>query len=695
MIFVRNMRSEWPFLLLLGAYILAVVWLTGRIPAFSGPNEGLHYEVSALWARSGAPPSPALSTRADERHQPPLYYAFTQLPALFFDGIKLDTDYPGNPHYVATHRGNLNAKLVATPSEAPLLYAGRLISLLFGIAGVVALYVAGRLTFSAPVSLLIAALLAFQPNYLYLSSMLSNDGAVAAMAAILLGYTTWLSVKVRPTRTVIGWGLLFAAAMLTKANAVVLALTFVAPWLTLARKAGRRQMLGAPLVALCAFGPVWGGWLLYNRSRAVDLLAIERSLPLDRVLRLSPADLPLIRPHLATLWRSFWLDWSAGEVGFAPDWAYLTGLALTVVALLGWAFPRRFGRRTRLLAAMHAAVVAALGLLFLSVKTLMVKETGFLVAEGRWMTPMMPSLAWLIGVGWSRLWPQQLRGWAAQSAAAALALAVLLLATWQIPQLYPRVQRLETAAGASMAAESPPVLLYDGQLALHRVVIDDTLQVGEETPVDLIWEVLSDPQEDLTVSYQLLAPNGASLQKLDVQNSLPGSGTASTVRWRAGEWYRDRMILKPAAGLNGPTLAGLGVWLLDDYRSSSALTATRAGLEVDPPFVAELIVYPAHPPHPPAQALLTTPVRFGEHFQLLATQIEAVQSGARLTLWWQTDQPTSVDYTVFAHLLDDAQLLLEQADGPPDAGRSPTTIWRQGDVIRDVRDFATPLPAGA
>ena len=91
---------------------------------------------------------------------------------------------------------------------------------------------------------------------------------------------------------------------------------------------------------------------------------------------------------------------------------------------------------------------------------------------------------------------------------------------------------------------------------------------------------------------------------------------------------------------------------------------------------------------------MTTPVRFGEHFQLLATQIEAVQSGARLTLWWQTDQPTSVDYTVFAHLLDDSQLLLEQADGPPDAGRSPTTIWRQGDVIRDVRDFATPLPAG-
>jgi hypothetical protein len=32
----------------------------------------------------------------------------------------------------------------------------------------------------------------------------------------------------------------------------------------------------------------------------------------------------------------------------------------------------------------------------------MLKEAGFVTPEGRWLLPVVPSLAWLAGLGWAR-----------------------------------------------------------------------------------------------------------------------------------------------------------------------------------------------------------------------------------------------------------------------------------------------------
>ena len=692
--------QDWPLILLLGIYIAVSAWLAWRIPSFSGPNEGLHYEVSAWLARYGELPDPALSVRADERHQPPFYYLVATIPAIFLDDIKLDTEFPGNPHYIATHRGNLNAKIHAGPQDAPLLYTGRLLSVLFGAVGVIALYFATRLTSSVATSLLVATLLAFQPNYLYLNSMFSNDGPVAAMAAVVVSYSTWLMLKPRQWRTYIVWGMIFAVAMLTKANAVVAGLSFVPLWIMLMRRrsAAIRALGGAAL----GFVPLWGSWLLYNRGRAIDALAIERSLPPARLIGLSPADLPLIGPHLQTIWRSYWLDWSAGEVGFAPDQLYCFGFGFTLFALLGWSLYRRRARqceqtvqpnpvaRVYLLAAMHTMIVLALVLLFISVKTLMVKETGMLVAEGRWMAPLMPSLAWLTGIGWSCWWPTRLRRPLTWMTILVVVTALILLIDRQIPRLYPLAHRLPATAETVASSSDLLPIHYGDQLALNHVFLADrALRVGAETAVDLWWQALRDPQEDYTVSLQLLAPDGPALQKLDIQNTLTGGGVSPTSRWRAGEQYRDRIVLKPDAILNGPTQAILALWILDDYRNNSTLRPLHAGMAIDPPVVDHVVVYPHEQPLPPATARLSSPVQFGDDFKLIASTVESSSAGMELTLWWESLQATRFDYTVFAHLTADGELPVEQADAQPDGGRSPTSIWQPGDIVRDSHHFST------
>jgi hypothetical protein len=59
--------------------------------------------------------------------------------------------------------------------------------------------------------------------------------------------------------------------------------------------------------------------------------------------------------------------------------------------------------------------------------------------------------------------------------------------------------------------------------------------------------------------------------------------------------------------------------------------------------------------------------------------------------WRAIRRPTN-DFTVFVHLLDQAGKLVGQQDGPPQAGRFPTSWWDPGDTIYDR--ISIPLPSG-
>jgi hypothetical protein len=54
-----------------------------------------------------------------------------------------------------------------------------------------------------------------------------------------------------------------------------------------------------------------------------------------------------------------------------------------------------------------------------------------------------------------------------------------------------------------------------------------------------------------------------------------------------------------------------------------------------------------------------------------------------LTLYWRAQQPVGQSWTVFTHLLDDAERIQAQQDGIPGQGRRPTTTWAPGEVIVD------------
>lgn len=92
-----------------------------------------------------------------------------------------------------------------------------------------------------------------------------------------------------------------------------------------------------------------------------------------------------------------------------------------------------------------------------------------------------------------------------------------------------------------------------------------------------------------------------------------------------------------------------------------------------------------------------TNVNFGDMIVLRGYEVDARETGTRVTLYWQAARQPDFDYSAFLHLVDDANAIVAQVDGAPGAAlsRLPTS-WLPGDIVPDERMLPplSTLPAG-
>ena len=386
---IRRHRALAVALLVL--YFAAAVHMAFALPALATPNELLNFEYVQVMRQIGGLPNRGLvdsEVRYTEWHQPPLYFTFAALFGLSVPVPPSAVNPPppielaGNPHYLATPEGNRNPVVHVNPANTPLLYTSRVAAALLGVLGVAALYAAGKRVYGPSAGLLMASILAFQPTYIHLSGSVNNDMPLTAVVAMVMSFAVFVVTshwekssrkgakgQRTPRRKAFlplrlgsfaPWrelfvpyfvlGLLCAAAILTKANGVFVLVfpTMALLGLVIGRVANRSASeaadsagspgpwpLAAAAVALGLF-PLWAGWLWLNAVRMRDALGLSGSLPVGRVLRLSPLDFGHVIPFLPAVWRSYWLDWSAGDVGYGPEWLYVLWVVGVVGMLLGW-----------------------------------------------------------------------------------------------------------------------------------------------------------------------------------------------------------------------------------------------------------------------------------------------------------------------------------------------------------------------
>jgi hypothetical protein len=682
---LATLRQHGLFMVMLGAYALIATWFIFQVPAFAPPNEQLHYEYVALLRRTGQLPDLATSTRMDERHQPPVYYALTAALSLPFPTPRLDTEMDPNPYYLVTHEGNLNRQVGVNPASAPILYVGRLVSLALGLLSLMVLYAAAGAVFSRDTALLIAALMAWQPMFLFLSAELGNDLAVTAACTMVLVWTTFIIVRGWGERAYLIWGVLFATALLTKASAVFLIIVLPFACWTRWRSSGRIwPAVRSGLVAALSCALIYLVWIVFNLNRNVDAAAVSASVPtLDRILGVIPRDLPLIIPYLDRLWRSFVLDWSTAETGFAFDAYYAMAALIVIVTLAGWLRKPYRVRQDGILSLMHAAWILPLWALFLLTKTLMVKEMGVLAPEGRWLLPTLPSLVWLLGSGWLRWWPAELHRSVARGSTLAVTVSTMALALIYVPRFFPAgAQRLASVAELPTDVNSIG-LVCDWKLKLLGVRAAP-MTTSQRAEVDFYWQALQAIDTNYGISAVLVEPDSAGWKQLDAQRSFPGSGATPTRGWQAGDIYHDRMVFYPRGEMHGPTTALLTVNLLDGKRS---LSCAQDDTPLDPAVAQEIIVRPDKVLTPTQR--LETPVEFGGYFDLVGVTPVTTAQGLQVTLWWQATAEAPQNYTIFVHLLDQQGQVIAQADSPPVQGLSPTTAWRKGDIVQDTHVVPT------
>lgn len=89
-----------------------------------------------------------------------------------------------------------------------------------------------------------------------------------------------------------------------------------------------------------------------------------------------------------------------------------------------------------------------------------------------------------------------------------------------------------------------------------------------------------------------------------------------------------------------------------------------------------------------AQTWTATPVHAteGDVAQLIGYDVSPAKAerGLDVTLYWFALRETSQNYKVFVHLLGPDGQVIAQHDGDPVGGYSPTTRWKQGELIADT-----------
>ena len=254
-----------PLLWLAVLYILVGVVYARVTPVLEKPDEEGHYGyLLYLREHRALPPLSSEQGLLSEFKQPPLYYVLTAI----FTGWLPDASSPEhlfavNPymyHSVPGHRNDNRNVFLHPPDMTPLVFAARLVSLLFGLGSVICSYFLALQLFprSSLVPIASAALYGFHPKLLYMATAVNNDAALNFLATLVV---TLLLIRLQKGSfsafpTLVGAALGFAS--ITKVSGLVL-LPLVGLALVVIHRGFRPALLrdGAAIVAVAL---LIGGW---------------------------------------------------------------------------------------------------------------------------------------------------------------------------------------------------------------------------------------------------------------------------------------------------------------------------------------------------------------------------------------------------------------------------------------------------
>ena len=398
---------------LVGGFVCLAIAFGLAVPAWEAPDEVSHVRyVEHLLAKRSLPVQGR--DRFGEEHQAPLYYALAAVSAAWVDQSDSSGAFRWNRRFGWEPGADVNMALHAPGDrfvfrgQALALRVVRVLSTALAAGTVIlTMRLATVVGAGESVVLLAGALVAFNPQFVFVSSVVNNDnllvfcfaGCLVSLARVLrtpepVGFARWAAVG--------GW---WSAALLAKTSALTLGPVLAA---ALAFRWWRGDSTGAVTRAASAVvvvvAAVTGWWFVRNQWLYGDPLGFGpfRTLfgPRDA---LAVGDLPGV---LLTQFQSFWC-WFGWMSVPTPTWFYLVVGVITAAGLFGvgrsalgyveWVSRARVG---------DALVVLALAVVVHEVFQLRAALTfGVSWAQGRYLFPVLPAAAVLAAIGLSSLVP--------------------------------------------------------------------------------------------------------------------------------------------------------------------------------------------------------------------------------------------------------------------------------------------------
>lgn len=669
-------------------------------PPFESPDEILHYEYIETLLRTRRLPVAEPSAGLTEFHQPPLYYLTgALLTAWLPNGEPARAVVQPNPYWGwrsgAVGVDNKN-QYVVDPTLAErhpaLWWRVRVLRLVSTVLGLAVVWCAGRLARRwqperPALAVMAMAFVAFLPQFLLVSSSISNDIAAIALSALSVDLATrWLCEPERRLRLAVGLGVCLGAAVLVKVNLIllwVLVAGMMVAFLALRAAGdpgGRVANIGAviALPVLIAGPYAWRNWQLYGDPTALsrmDLIWGRREPPLSLAQTLAT--------EVPNTWTSFWARFGYGQIP-VPDGLYAACLLLVIIAMIGVTpylvrhWPAMPVERRWLLAFLLltlGAYVAA---------TVRYSQTSLTGAQGRFLFPALSVIGVLLSLGWMQV--ANAVTVSAQKLTVGFAIAWLGFAIWALwAILLPAYHVPLLMLSESEIAQPSGMRMGDVALVRRVRLLNPPLQPGADAMIEIEWLALQATPRPLSAFVQLLGPGEV---KLGARDSYPGLGRVSTSVWRSGQVVVDHVSVPVDAGVArelAPAQIRIAVGLYD--------LATGERLPVDPP-VLSLAKLP-----PPPEAVRPSPfptglATFGEALQLdvVNTPETVAASGALvLDLEWTALGPLPCDCAVFVHVLDgEANAPVAQRDASILDGRYPGEWWAAGE--RFVEQYTIPIP---
>lgn len=679
-------------ILLLGVYLVLAVSYSLANPVYESTDELRHFRYVRHLVVYHRLPVQRLDAPRAQSHHPPLYYALGALVSWWVP-VAEDVYYqpPENPfwgyRYWEVGDDNKNQYLHGADERFPFhgvvlaIYLVRWMTVLIGAGVVWITYRIGRQVFPhrpAP-ALLGAALVAFNPQFLYLSGAVNNDVLAALAGAAVL----WVCVRVAQqgpgVRTDVTLGVLFGLALLTKFNLLALLVLVELAYLIAVRRTGRWgagwwTFLRANLVVLSMATLLAGWWFLRNWRLYGDPTGLNM---LNQLWAGRPAagNWWVFRQGLPYLWSSLWGRFGYGQVPMPPP-VYRVLAIFCLVAVSGYFLPRRepFPRAALLLLGTSCLIFALVVGYYM-----LIQPAG---AMGRFFFPALPAFAVTLSLGLRRFFPRCAEGIGSSIVAiAAAALAVYALLGVLAPAFAPP----RPLTGSQIEAVPHALDAQFGTVArlLGYQVTPTAVEPGGVVEVTLYWQALARTDRNYTVFVHLLSSVGTMVAQRD---TWPGLGRYPTTAWQPGVAFADTYRVHVAQSAYAPDTAHVLVGL---YLPGGPRLLTPDGRDAVDLGTIEI--------QPRQEGGLPNALNFnfGDQVALVGYELDrrVVRPGEtiRLTLYWKALAALETDYRAFAHVLGVENQVWANRDSELLAGSAPTSRWQPGQVVEEVRELQVGL----